>query len=109
MRRTCLAALAAIFIGGGANAASISMNEVVLTEGTDLAACKQAGRAALTQIGLRDAGEAPKAVFGEGADGLIAAIYCLPERGIAMIGIAGTKSEATRPVLAALLAVLSPE
>lgn len=93
-------------LGGAAGAASLSMNEVELAAGTDLATCKQAGKQAIVGVGLRSAGESPASVFGEGADGLIAAVYCLPHRGIAMIGIAGNSSDATRPVLAALISAL---
>ena len=99
-------ALAVGMTAMGAGAASLSMNEVVLADGTDLATCKQIGAAAIANVGLQPAGDSPASVFGQGADGLIAAIYCLPDRGIAMIGIAGASSEATRPVLAALLAAM---
>ena len=93
----------------GARAASLSMNEVVLADGTDLATCKASAAAAVAKVGLQAAGQSPGSVFGEGADGLIAAIYCLPQHGIAMIAIAGNSSEATRPVLAALLAAMNGE
>lgn len=105
--RGFLTALAlTVMYGTGAAAVSLSMNEVELAAGTDLAACKQMGRDAFRRTGLLDAGESPASVFGEGADGLIAAVYCLPHRGIAMIGIAGASPMATRPVLAALLAAM---
>ena len=106
MRRLLGAATIALLPALPVGAASISMNETVLAAGTDLETCKAAGREAIAQVGLRPAGESAASVFGEGADGLIAAIYCLPDRGIAMIGIAGNTSEATRPVLAALLAAM---
>lgn len=104
----CIAGLLIMmFSWTAAGAASLSMNEVELAPGTELAACKQAGKQAIARVGLREAGESPASVFGEGADGLIAAVYCLPHRGIAMIGIAGNSSQATRPVLAALLAAMA--
>ena len=104
MKNVILAALISLGLGAGVHAASLSMNEAELPSGTDMEACKEAGRAAIARVGLRPAGESPASVFGEGEDGLIAAIYCLPDRGIAMIGIAGESNDATRQMLAALLA-----
>ena len=106
MKRWIIGPSLAALVGSAAVAASISMNEVALADGTDMTACKAQGQAAIAAVGLTDAGSSPASVFGEGADGLIAAIYCLPDKGIAMIGIAGNSSEATRPVLAALLAAM---
>lgn len=108
MRKVLSAAAVTVALSAGvAAAASLSMNEVVLADGTDMATCKQMGVAALANVGLQPAGSSPASVFGEGADGLIAAVYCLPDRGIAMIGIAGGSSAATRPVLNALLGAMN--
>ena len=108
MRKLLLGGAMALGLStGGAMAAALGMNEAVLADGTDMDTCKQMGVAAIAKAGLKPAGSSPASVFGEGADGLIAAVYCLPDRGIAMIGVAGDSSKATRPVLAALLAAMN--
>jgi hypothetical protein len=103
MRRACLAAAFAALLPAVAPATSISMNEVVLPQGATLETCKAAARDAVSRAGLAPLPEAPASVFGEGQSGLIAAIYCLPDRGIAMIGVAAESNDATRATLFALM------
>ena len=110
MRKFLLTGAMALSLSiSGAGAASLSMNEAVLADGTDMEMCKQMGVAAIAKAGLKPAGSSPASVFGEGPGGLIAAVYCLPDRGIAMVGVAGDSSKATRPVLAALLGALNAQ
>ena len=109
MKHWLLGPVLAASFGMAAAGAALSMNEVDLAAGTDMAACKAAGKRAIAKVGLADAGASAASVFGEGADGLIAAVYCLPDKGIAMIGIAGNTSEATRPVLAALIGAMQAD
>ena len=109
-RKFILAAATAAALGGApllAHAASLSMNEVELAEGTDMEACMAAARVAIRGSGLKPEDEAPAATFGSTPNGLIAAVYCLPDRGIAMIGVAGNSSAETRPVLGVLLQLMS--
>lgn len=107
--RTVLPAAAAFAaLATGAQAASISMNEVALKPGTDVRACKALGRTAIAGAGLRQLGSSALSVFGETKDHTIAAVYCLPARGIAVIGVSGKTSRDTRPVLRTLLQIMQP-
>lgn len=83
-----------------AGATGLSMNEVALPSGATLDDCKATGRAALQQAGLRGMPESPASVFASSADNDLAAIYCLPQRGIA---IAGPDNQSTRPILGKLV------
>lgn len=86
-----------------AGAIGLSMNEVALPSGATLDDCKATGRAALQQAGLRGMPESPASVFASSADNDLAAIYCLPQRGIAIIAIAGPDNQSTRPILGKLV------
>lgn len=88
-------------------ATGISMNEVELRAGATVEDCKAAGRAAISQAGLRALPESPASVFGATSTDELVAIYCLPQRGIAVIGVAGTDNQLTRPILNRLMGLWS--
>ena len=105
LKTRCIAAATAVWLAGStsAGAVAMSMNEVELASGTSVAACKAAGRTALMRAGLEALPEAPVSVFGSGGDGLLATIYCLPHRGIAIVAVAGPEQAVTRATLGQLL------
>jgi hypothetical protein len=86
-----------------ASATGLSMNEVELRAGATIDDCKAAGRAAISQAGLNAMPDSPAAVFGSTASNELVAIYCLPQRGIAVIGVAGADNAQTRPILNRLM------
>jgi hypothetical protein len=86
-----------------ASATGLSMNEVELRAGATLDDCKAAGRAAIAQAGLQAMPEAPLSVFGSTPNNELIAIYCLPQRGIAIIAVAGSDNQITRPILNRLM------
>jgi len=90
-------------ISAPAWATGISMNEVELRAGATVEDCKTAGRAAISQAGLRALPDSPASVFGATSTEELAAIYCLPQRGIAVIGVAGADNQRTRPILNRLM------
>jgi len=98
------AAAALLFASAPAWATGLSMNEAPLAAGTTLDQCKAAGKKAISEAGLKAVPESPLSVFGMADPDILAAIYCLPERGIAVVAVAGTDNQFTRPVLAKLLA-----
>jgi hypothetical protein len=81
------------------------MNEVELRAGATIDDCKAAGRAAISQAGLQAIPESPASVFGATPNNELIAIYCLPQRGIAIIAVAGTDNQLTRPILNRLMAL----
>lgn len=100
------AAAACLLAASPALATGLSMNEAPLAAGTTLDQCKAAGKQAIEAAGLKAIPESPLSVFGTGDPDLLAAVYCLPERGTAIVAVAGTDNQYTRPVLAKLLAAL---
>ncbi len=98
---------AALLAAPAANATGLSVNESPLAEGTTVEQCKAAGRAALDGAGLTALPDSPVSVYGAGANDVLAAIYCLPARGIAVVAIAGPDNALTRPLLNDLLQRLS--
>jgi hypothetical protein len=88
-------------------ATGLSMNEVPLRTGATLDECRAAGRTAISQAGLQAMPDAPASVFGLTSGNELAAIYCLPQRGIAIIAVAGTDNQLTRPILARLIGLWS--
>lgn len=86
-----------------AGAAGLSMNEVELRAGATLDECRALGRAAIAQAGLAAMPEAPSSVFGTTPSNELATIYCLPQRGIAIIAVAGSDNALTRPILGRLM------
>lgn len=104
-KKLILSATAAfLFATTPAWATGLSMNEAPLAPGTTLEQCKAAGKTAIEQAGLKALPESPLSVFGTGDPDVLAAIYCLPERGTAIVAVAGTDNQFTKPVLAKLLA-----
>ena len=100
------AAIALAFAITSAFATGLSMNEVALATGTTLDQCKAQGTAALAKAGLTAMPASAASVFGSGKNGELAAVYCLPARGIAMVGVAGSDNALTRPVLFAVMAAM---
>lgn len=108
MTTACLgAALAVMAAAADAGATALSMNEAPLRAGATVEQCKTAGKAALQQAGLRLLPDSPASVFGVNDQDVLAAVYCLPARGIAMVAVAGPDSQNTRPILNALLRQLA--
>ncbi len=89
-----------------AGAASLSMNPVDLPPGADLEWCKAMGRAAIAKAELRALPEAEISVFGTGPNGILASFMCLPDRGVAVVAIAGDTSSETGPLLRRILGYL---
>ena len=104
LNKLVLSATAALLFAGPAWATGLSMNEAPLAAGTTLDQCKAAGKKAISEAGLKAGPESPLSVFGMADPDILAAIYCLPDRGIAVVAVAGTDNQYTRPVLAKLLA-----
>lgn len=88
---------------GAVGATGISMNEVELRAGATLDGCRALGRAVIAQAGLAAMPDAPASVFGTTPSNELATIYCLPQRGIAIIAVAGSDNKLTRPILARLM------
>ncbi len=105
MRKTIVTLAFASFITP-ALATGLSMNEVVLAPGTTMDQCKAQGTAALAKAGLTAMPASPASVFGGGKNGELAAVYCLPARGIAMVGVAGSDNALTRPILFAVMGAM---
>lgn len=105
MRKTVIG-LALAAVATPALATGLSMNEVELTPGTTMDQCKAQGRAALTKAGMTAMPESPASVFGGGKTGELAAVYCMPARGIAMVGVAGSDNALTRPILFAVMGAM---
>ena len=106
MRIVLLAALVAV-IAAPAFATGLSMNEVALAPGTTMEQCKAQGRAALAKAGLGAMPESPASVFAGGKNGELAAVYCMPQRGIAIVGVAGSDNALTRPILFAVMGAMA--
>jgi hypothetical protein len=90
-----------------AMATGLSMNEVELRAGASIDDCKAAGRAAISQAGLQAMPDSPASVFGATPTNELIAIYCLPQRGIAIIAVAGGDNAQTRPILNRLMGLWS--
>lgn len=110
MHRSIAASLLALSLGAFAapsHATGLSMNEVELPAGATIETCKTTARTAIRDAGL-DAPlpEAPASVFGTTKSNELAVIYCLPQHGIAMIGVAGADNRITRPILVKLLGLM---
>jgi len=88
-------------------ATGLSMNEVPLRSGATLDECRASGRTAISQAGLQAMPDAPASVFGMTSGNELAAIYCLPQHGIAVIAVAGADNQLTRPILARLIGLWS--
>jgi hypothetical protein len=88
-------------------ATGLSMNEVELRAGATIDDCKTAAHAAITQAGLSAMPDSPASVFGATANNELIAIYCLPQRGIAIIAVAGSDNALTRPILNRLMGLWS--
>jgi hypothetical protein len=102
-----LLAVALASVGAPASATGLSMNEVELRAGATIDDCKTAGRAAIAQAGLRAMPDSPASVFGSTPSNELIAIYCLPQRGIAIIAVAGSDNQITRPILNRLMGLWS--
>lgn len=89
--------------GGPARATGLSMNEVELGPGATLDECRAHGRNTIAQAGLAAMPDAPASAFGTTPSNELAAIYCLPQRGIAIIAVAGSDNALTRPLLGRLV------
>lgn len=105
--RKIIVALALASAIAPAFATGLSMNEVVLAAGTTLDQCKAQGTVALAKAGLTAMPASAASVFGGGKNGELAAVYCLPARGIAMVGVAGSDNALTRPILFAVMAAMN--
>lgn len=110
MHRPIAACLLALSLGTVAlpcHATGLSMNEVELRPGATLDECKSLGRMAIKDAGLTAIPESPASVFGATPSNELAVIYCLPQRGIAIVGVAGGDNQVTRPILLKLLGLMT--
>lgn len=107
MKIAAIAALLAVLGATAASAAALSMNESPLAAGATLEDCKSAARDAIARAELRVIPDSELSVFGAGPNGLLAAIYCLPERGTSIVAVAGESSSETGPMLRRILGYLA--
>lgn len=97
------AAVAAALVPGSALAqAALSLNHIV--HGLPHATCMQRAGNVMRESGLQPLPNTSQAVWGETPDRrVLAAIYCLPTRDVAVFSIAGGSLDQTRPQLENLL------